>query len=45
MSKIIFENDDLKIVESENHYFLVSENMRVVFDCECNIDRVCVKKR
>lgn len=44
MSKVLFENEDLKLVESENHYFLVSDNMRVVFDSECKIDRVCVVK-
>jgi hypothetical protein len=44
MSLVWFENDDLKLVESENHYFLVADNFRVVYDGECNIDRVCVKK-
>jgi hypothetical protein len=44
LSRILFENDDLKLVESENHYFLVSDNMRVVFNGECKIDRVMVKK-
>ena len=44
LSVVLYENDDLKLVESENHYFLVSENMRVVFNSECKIDRVCVKK-
>lgn len=44
LSVVLFENDDLKLVESENHYFLVSDKMRVVFNSECKIDRVCVMK-
>lgn len=44
MSRVLYENSDLKLVESENHYFLVSDRMRVVFNEECKIDRVCVKK-
>lgn len=44
MSKVLYENDNLKLVESENHYFVVSDNMRVVFNSECKIDRVCIEK-
>ena len=46
MSKVLFENGVLKLVESENNYFLTSdpELMRVVFDRDCRIDRVCIKK-
>ena len=46
MSKVLFENDSLKLVESENNYFLTSDPqlMRVVYDCDCQIDRVCIKK-
>lgn len=46
MSKVLYENEYLKLVESENIYFLVSdpEKMRVVFNENCKIDRVCVMK-
>ena len=46
MSKVLFENDSLKLVESENNYFLTSDPqlMRVVYDGDCQIDRVCIKK-
>lgn len=46
MSKVLYENDSLKLVESENTFFLVGdpEKMRVVFDENCKIDRVCVRK-
>lgn len=45
MSKVLYENNDLKLVESENIYFLYSKNMRVVFNEDCKIDRVCVTKK
>ena len=46
MSKVLYENESLKLVESENIYFLVSDadRMRVVFDENCKIDRVCIRK-
>ena len=44
MSVVLFENDSLKVVESENHYFVVSDEIRCVFNDECKIDRVCIKK-
>lgn len=46
ISKVLYENDDLKLIESENIYFLESDSrkMRVVFDGECRINRVCVVK-
>jgi hypothetical protein len=47
MSRVLFENENLKLVESENIYFLVADadRMRVVYNGECKIDRVCVAKR
>ena len=46
MTRVLYENDVLKLVESLDIYFLVAdgERMRVVFDENCKIDRVCVKK-
>ena len=44
MSKVLFMNDDLKLVESENHYFIVAKNFRIVYGAKCEVDRVCVKK-
>lgn len=45
MSEVLFENEDLKLVESVNNYVLVTDKkIRCVYDGECKIDRVCVVK-
>ncbi|MBP5421687.1 MAG: hypothetical protein J6Y78_04495 [Paludibacteraceae bacterium] len=44
MSEVLFENECLKLIESMNEYIIVSDNMRVVFNSECKIDRVCIEK-
>ena len=45
VSEVLFENDDLKIVESLNTYVMYSKKrIRCVYDGECNIRRVCVDK-
>lgn len=45
MSKILFKNDDLKVVESENHYVIVSDEIRCVYSEGCKSKRVCIKKK
>ena len=46
MSVVLYENESLKLVESENTYFLIAneEKMRVVFNENCKINMVCVEK-
>lgn len=46
MTVVLFENDDLKIIESMNSYVLFSEkDIRCVYDGNCNIRRVCIEKK
>lgn len=45
MTVVLFENDDLKIIESMNSYVLFSEkSIRCVYDENCDIRRVCINK-
>jgi len=44
MTTILFENERLKLLENEQNYVLVAEDMRLVYDDECKVRWVCVGK-
>ena len=46
MSKVLYENNKLKVVESMDEYIIVFDphDVRIVFDDECKISRICLCK-
>ena len=44
MTEIVIDNKDLKLIENERAYVLYAKDMRVVFNEECEIDRIYVLK-
>ena len=43
MSRILFENDDLKLVESVNSFVLIADNLTPLFE-DGKITHIVVKK-
>ena len=45
MSKVLYENKDLKLIESMSNYVVVANSkVRVVYDLDCVIKRICIDK-
>lgn len=47
MSEVLYENDRLKVVESMDEYIIVfnPDDVRIVFDDECKVSRICICKK
>lgn len=46
MSKVLYENERLKLVESMDEYIIIFDldDVKIVFDDECKISKTCICK-
>ena len=46
MTKVLFENEDIKLIENENSYVVVTDKLiRCTYSDKCRIDRLVVEKK